>query len=91
MAIDVLPSKRQGLYFLEHCKISQSDGRVTYSQRRDKNLVQYYSIPAQNTSCVLLGSGTSITQSAARMLGDAGVMIGFTGGGWNAFIFGKSV
>ncbi|MFC4700965.1 type I-F CRISPR-associated endonuclease Cas1f [Glaciecola siphonariae] len=80
MDIDVLPSKRSGLYFLEHCKVSQSDERVTYSMQRNQNLTQFYSIPVQNTSCILLGSGTSISQAAARMLGDAGVMVGFTGG-----------
>jgi CRISPR-associated protein Cas1 len=70
-----------GLYFLEYCRVSQSDERVVYSQQKSKDLTQFFSIPIKNTSVILLGSGTSITQAAIRQLADAGVMIGFTGGG----------
>lgn len=41
----------------------------------------YWNIPIANTTTVLLGSGTSITQAAVRELAKAGVMIGFCGGG----------
>lgn len=46
-----------------------------------KNENLYYNIPIANTTCILLGTGTSITQAAARLLASAGVLIGFCGGG----------
>lgn len=78
--IDILPSKRKGIYYLEFCKISQVDERIVYN-RVQKAYEQFFSIPEKNTSVLLLGSGTSITQAAMRQLGDAGVIVGFTGGG----------
>jgi CRISPR-associated protein Cas1 len=42
---------------------------------------KFWSIPHVNTTVVLLGTGTSVTQAAARMLSEAGVMLGFVGGG----------
>jgi CRISPR-associated protein Cas1 len=62
----------------------QKDGRVLYltealSNKSKEN--QYFNIPIANTTVLLLGTGTSITQAAARMLAQAGVLIGFSGGG----------
>jgi hypothetical protein len=36
---------------------------------------QYWNIPIANTTCILLGGGTSITQAAMRMLAQAGVLV----------------
>ncbi|WP_206199125.1 type I-F CRISPR-associated endonuclease Cas1f [Thiomicrorhabdus indica] len=88
MPIDILPSKRQGLYFLEHCRVSQVDEHIVYSKSQ-KKVVQFFSIPVKNTSVILLGSGTSITQAAVRQLGDSGVMIGFTGGDGSPLFMGS--
>jgi CRISPR-associated protein Cas1 len=41
----------------------------------------YWNIPIANTTSILLGTGTSITQAAVRELAKAGVMLGFCGGG----------
>jgi CRISPR-associated protein Cas1 len=41
----------------------------------------YWNIPIANTTTVLLGNGTSITQAAMRELAKAGVLVGFCGGG----------
>lgn len=41
----------------------------------------YWNIPIANTTTVLLGTGTSVTQAAVRELARAGVMLGFCGGG----------
>jgi CRISPR-associated protein Cas1 len=41
----------------------------------------YWNIPIANTTTVLLGTGTSITQAAMRELAKAGVLVGFCGGG----------
>jgi len=86
--IDVLPSKRLGIYYLEYCRVSQLDERVVYN-RSLKGVTQFFSIPEQNTSVILLGSGTSITQAAIRQLGDAGVMVGVTGGGGTPLFMGS--
>ena len=42
---------------------------------------RYWNIPIANTTTVLLGTGTSITQAAMRDLAKAGVPVGFCGGG----------
>ena len=41
----------------------------------------YWNIPIANTTTVLLGTGTSVTQAAMRELAKAGVLVGFCGGG----------
>jgi len=56
------------------------DGIVTYLTENQKDK-QYFNIPIANTTVLLLGTGTSITQSAVRMLVSAAVIIGFSGGG----------
>ena len=63
----------------------QKDGRVLYlTEAKSEN--QYWNIPIANTTCILLGTGTSITQAAMRMLASAGVMVGFCGGGGTPFL-----
>ncbi|MCI1209689.1 MAG: hypothetical protein LKF96_09625 [Treponema sp.] len=74
----ILHSKRANIYYLEKCRVMQKDGRVVYSTET-KNEYKYWNIPIANTTVILLGMGTSITQTAVRMLASAGVMIGFSG------------
>lgn len=76
----ILHSKRANLYYLEHCRVMQKDGRVLYLTDEKKEH-RYWNIPIANTTVILLGTGTSITQAAVRMLAQAGVLIGFCGGG----------
>jgi CRISPR-associated protein Cas1 len=68
----------------------QKDGRVLYltEEKADK---QYWNIPIANTTCILLGTGTSITQAAVRMLASAGVLIGFSGGGGTPLIAANEI
>ncbi|MDW6094247.1 type I-F CRISPR-associated endonuclease Cas1f [Vibrio rhizosphaerae] len=76
----ILHSKRANMYYLEYCRVMQKDGRVLYlTESKKENL--YYNIPIANTTVLLLGNGTSITQAAMRMLSQAGVLVGFCGGG----------
>ncbi|MDT8403251.1 type I-F CRISPR-associated endonuclease Cas1f [Sulfuriflexus sp.] len=76
----ILHSKRANIYYLEMCRVMQKDGRVLYlTEAKDEN--QYWNIPIANTTVILLGTGTSITQAAMRMLASAGVLVGFSGGG----------
>ena len=76
----ILHSKRANIYYLEKCRVMQKDGRVLYLTEEKKEK-QYWNIPIANTTCILLGTGTSITQAAMRMLASAGVLVGFSGGG----------
>jgi CRISPR-associated protein Cas1 len=76
----ILHSKRANMYYLEYCRVMQKDGRVLYLTEA-KNENQYFNIPIANTTVLMLGNGTSITQAAVRMLAQAGVLLGFAGGG----------
>jgi CRISP-associated protein Cas1 len=76
----ILHSKRANIYYLEHCRVLVNGGRVEYVTEEGKRSL-YWNIPIANTTVVLLGTGTSLTQAAARELAKAGVMVGFCGGG----------
>lgn len=76
----ILHSKRANIYYLEHCRILVNGGRVEYVTDEGKASL-YWNIPIANTTCLLLGTGTSITQAAMRELAKAGVLVGFSGGG----------
>ena len=76
----ILHSKRANIFYLEKCRVMQKNGRVLYLTE-NTNEKQYWNIPIANTTCLLLGTGTSITQAAVRMLAQAGVLIGFSGTG----------
>lgn len=55
-------------------------GRVEYVTDEGSRQL-YWNIPIANTTTVLLGTGTSVTQAAMRELAKAGVLVGFCGGG----------
>ena len=76
----ILHSKRANIYYLQYCRVMQKDGRILYLTEAEKENL-YYNIPIANTTCILLGTGTSITQAAMRMLSQAGVLVGFCGSG----------
>ena len=76
----ILHSKRANLYYLEYCRVLVNGGRVEYVTEEGKKSL-YWNIPIANTTAVLLGTGTSITQAAMREFSKAGVLVGFCGGG----------
>lgn len=76
----ILHSKRANIFYLEHCRVIVNGGRVVFLTPAE-NENQYWNIPIANTTVLLLGIGTSITQAAVRMLCGAGVMMGFSGAG----------
>src|SRR5690606_13521685 len=86
----ILHSKRANLYYLEHCRVMQKDGRVLYLTEQKKENC-YWNIPIANTTVILLGTGTSITQAAVRMLAQAGVLLGFCGGGATPIFMGSEI
>lgn len=75
----ILFSKRANIYYLEHCRVLVNGGRVEYLTSSAKQSA-YWNIPIANTTVLLLGTGTSITQAAVRELSKSGVPIGFCGG-----------
>lgn len=86
----ILHSKRANIYYLEKCRVMQKDGRVLYlTEAKEEN--QYWNIPIANTTVLLLGTGTSITQAAMRMLASAGVLVGFCGGGGTPLLMASEV
>lgn len=76
----ILHSKRANLYDLEYCRMLVNGGRVEYVTDRGSQQL-YWNMPIANTTTLLLGTGTSVTQAAVRELARAGVMLGFCGGG----------
>lgn len=86
----ILHSKRANIYYLEYCRVMQKDGRVLYLTEAEKQNL-YYNIPIANTTCLLLGTGTSITQAAMRMLAQAGVLVGFCGGGGTPLLMAAEI
>ena len=86
----ILHSKRANIFYLEKCRVMQKNGRVLYLTEEEKQK-QYWNIPIANTTCILLGTGTSITQAAMRMLVSAGVLVGFSGDGATPLIAANEV
>lgn len=86
----ILHSKRANIYYIEKCRVIVKDGRVVYLTETKKEF-NYYNIPIANTTVVLLGMGTSISQAAVRMLASAGVLIGFSGSGGTPLIAGNEI
>lgn len=86
----ILHSKRANVFYLEHCRVMQKDGRILYlTETKYEN--HYYNIPIANTTVILLGTGTSITQAAMRMLASAGFLVGFCGGGATPLFSGAEI
>ncbi|MCB1756635.1 MAG: type I-F CRISPR-associated endonuclease Cas1 [Gammaproteobacteria bacterium] len=86
----ILHSKRANIYYLEKCRVMQKSGRVLYLTEESVEK-QYWNIPIANTTCLLLGTGTSITQAAMRMLASAGVLVGFCGGGGTPLLMANEI
>jgi CRISP-associated protein Cas1 len=86
----ILHSKRANIFYLDKCRVMQKSGRVVFlTDATDKR--NYWNIPIANTTVLMLGNGTSITQAAVRMLAQAGVLIGFCGGGGTPLFAGSEV
>ena len=86
----ILHSKRANIFYLEKCRVMQKDGRILYLTDESKENL-YWNIPIANTTVILLGTGTSITQAAMRMLASAGVMVGFSGGGGTPLLMATEI
>lgn len=74
----ILHSRRANIYYLEKCRVQVNSGRVEYVTS-EGNESFYWNIPIANTTAIMLGMGTSVTQAAMREFARAGVMVGFCG------------
>src|SRR5690554_1228475 len=86
----ILHSKRANMYYLQHCRLLVKGGRVEYVTDEGKQSL-YWNIPIANTTCLLLGTGTSVTQAAMRELAQAGVLVGFSGGGGTPLLMASEI
>lgn len=74
-------SKRANIFYLDKVRVMQKDERLVYLTLENSEIQQYFNIPERNTALLLLGKGSSITDSAARKLAESNVMVGFCGSG----------
>ncbi len=86
----ILHSKRANIYYLQYCRVLVNAGRVEYVTDEGKESL-YWNIPIANTTVVMLGTGTSVTQAAMREFARAGVLVGFCGGGGTPLYAGNEV
>lgn len=77
----VMISKRANVFYLEHVRVMQKDERIVYLTESSDGIEQFVAIPDKNTAFILLGKGTSITDSAVRKLAESNVVVGFCGSG----------
>ncbi len=77
----ILLSKRANVFYIEHARIMVKEGRLVYLVEHKNGVDRGFNIPDRNTSFLLLGKGTSITDGAVRMLAESGVQVGFCGNG----------
>jgi len=86
----ILHSKRANIYYLQYCRVLVNGGRVEYVTDEGKASL-YWNIPIANTTVIMLGTGTSVTQAAMREFARAGVLVGFCGGGGTPLYAGNEV
>jgi len=86
----ILHSKRANIYYLQYCRVLVNAGRVEYVTDEGKESL-YWNIPIANTTIVMLGTGTSVTQAAMREFARAGVLVGFCGDGGTPLYAGNEV
>ncbi len=86
----ILHSKRANIYYLQYCRVLVNGGRVEYVTDEGKESL-YWNIPIANTTVIMLGTGTSVTQAAMREFARAGVLVGFCGGGGTPLYSGNEV
>lgn len=82
----LLLSKRANVFYLERCRVQQHNECVVYLTETGEPISQMFNIPDKNTLFLLLGTGTSITNSAMRKLSESNVIVGFCGTGGSPLI-----
>ena len=73
--MSILPSHKNVVTYLEHTRIVKADEKLSFI--RDSKGVQYtFALPYGNMAVLLLGPGTSITQSAMHHLAEQNCLAG---------------
>jgi CRISPR-associated protein Cas1 len=89
MTSRILPSQRHGFHFLEHCRVFMDGERVVYAVAEGAT-TRLWAIPTVNTSAILLGVGTSVTQAAMRRFAEERVLVAFVGTGGTPIFMGST-
>ena len=76
----LLVTDREGALFLERARIHVEGDRVVYHITDDEHRREF-NIPHVNLAVLFIGQGTSISQSAMRLLSEEGVHLAVTGSG----------
>lgn len=76
----LLVTDREGALYLERARVHVEGDRVVYYITDDEHQREY-NIPHVNLAVLFIGQGTSISQSAMRLLGEEGVHLAVTGSG----------
>ncbi len=76
----LLVTDREGALYLERARIHVEGDRIVYHITDDEHRREY-NIPHVNLAVLFIGQGTSISQSAMRLLGEEGVHLAVTGSG----------
>ncbi|MEO1538690.1 MAG: type I-F CRISPR-associated endonuclease Cas1f [Pseudomonadota bacterium] len=76
----LLVTDREGALYLERARVHVEGGRIVYTITDDEN-AREFNVPHVNLAVLFLGQGTSITQEAARLLGEEHVHLAITGTG----------
>lgn len=74
----MLFTHKSELLYLERARVYQENGRVLFAQDKEAE-AQRFNFPYRNAQVLALGTGTSITNKAVRLLAEEGVVLVFTG------------
>lgn len=77
--MSIIASHKTAVTYLEYTRIVKADEKVSYL-KENKGVEYTFALPYGNTAVLLLGPGTSITQSALHHLCSEGCLVGVTGG-----------
>lgn len=87
MSERLLPSQRSTVMLLERSRVFMEEETVVHATTKDGR-TRLWNVPHVNTSVILLGQGTSITQGAMRKLAEEKVLVAFTGTGATPIFMG---
>lgn len=84
----LLMTQRNLALLIERARIRVDGDRIVYDKAQG-GMEKSFNIPHANLAILFLGQGTSLTQSAARLLAEEGVYVAFTGTGGSPLHYGS--
>lgn len=76
---NIILSQKNTFIYIEYCRVSTVDGQLCFNKSQNGE-VKYYTIPYGNLAVLILGSGTSITQQATRLIAKEKMLLAFSSG-----------